>query len=194
MLKLTRWTKLTGVVAVLCVSTVLILSGCAKASDPNAQLTGATEIPSTVVAATENIPATDGQVVKVTQPVTSECEQCVAYVQEHTNPSLPGGIATAAGYTESKMKEFGYKRIMPQDEGINGAIMVWDANQKGAEGDGHMAIVSGTPNYDNNSKKWSITVQHSNWDMKDHPQPCIKTTTFNQWGDLYGINFYVYVK
>ncbi len=108
---------------------------------------------------------------------------CVAYVRSQTG--LPGGPATAAGYTESWMNAHGYRRIMPQNPRINGAIMVWDANQKGARSSGHMAIVAGTPRYNAGTKKWTINVRHANWGGCG-----IRSTPF-QWGDLYGVNFYV---
>src|SRR4051812_8543059 len=51
---------------------------------------------------------------------------CVLWVRSQTG--LPSGPNTAAGYTEKVMSSLGYKRVGP----TAGAIMVWDANQKGA--------------------------------------------------------------
>ena len=103
---------------------------------------------------------------------------CVAWVQSRTG--LSGGPRTAAGYTESVMNQKGYKRVTPQA----GAILIWDANQKLATGDGHMAIIS-SARYDNATKKWLIRVQHANWGGCG-----IRDTPFS-WGDLYGVNAYV---
>lgn len=103
---------------------------------------------------------------------------CVHYVRSRTG--LSGGVATAAGYTEKVMNGKGYKRVLPQ----SGAILVWDANQKGAYSAGHMAIVA-RARYDSQKKKWVITVKHANWGGCG-----IRTTTFT-WGNLYGVNAYL---
>ena len=104
---------------------------------------------------------------------------CVAYVRSQTG--LPGGPATAAGYTERTMGRFGYRRVAPQ----SGAILVWDAWQKGAYGAGHMAIITGAW-YNNHLKKWQISVRHADW------VACgVRDTNFT-WGDLYGVNAYVH--
>ena len=104
---------------------------------------------------------------------------CVLWVRSQTG--LPGGPATAAGYTENVMRSDGYKRVNPQA----GAIMVWDAYQKGAGWTGHMAITS-SAYYNYQTKKWVIIVRHADWGGCG-----IRSTTFSSWGDLYGINFYV---
>ncbi len=104
---------------------------------------------------------------------------CVLWVRSQTG--LPGGPATAAGYTENVMWNDGYQRVSPR----GGAIMVWDAWQEGAGSAGHMAITSGAY-YDYGTRKWVITVQHANWGGCG-----IRSTRFTNWGDLYGINFYV---
>ena len=78
------------------------------------------------------------------------------------------------------MNSKGYQKVNPQA----GAILVWDASQKGAYGDGHMAIITDA-NYNNQTKKWIITVRHANWGGSG-----IRSTTFT-WGDLYGVNAYI---
>jgi hypothetical protein len=103
---------------------------------------------------------------------------CVLYVQSQTG--LSDGPATAAGYTEKVMNSKGYRKVNPQA----GAILVWDAWQKGAYGAGHMAIITGA-NYNNKTKQWIITVRHANWGGYG-----IRSTTFT-WGDLYGVNAYI---
>lgn len=102
---------------------------------------------------------------------------CVAYVRSQTG--LGGGPGTAAGYTEGRMRQLGYRRVPP----AGGTILVWDANQKGAFGAGHIAIVN-SASYDSRSKKWNIAVRHANWGGCG-----IRTNTFS-WGDLYGVNAY----
>ncbi len=108
---------------------------------------------------------------------TNSCN-CVLYVRSQTG--LPGGPATAAGYTEGVMRGFGYRRVTPQA----GAIFVWDAYQKGAGSSGHMAIIT-SARYDNPTKTWQISVRHANWGGCG-----IRDTSF-KWGDLYGVNAYI---
>lgn len=106
---------------------------------------------------------------------------CVEYVKAQTG--LTGGLGDAANYTESQMKSRGYTRVAPRA----GAIAVWDRNQKGALGSGHMAIVTGKPTYNSKTKKWTISFRHVNWAKNCN----VHTMTQSRWGDLYGINFYV---
>lgn len=118
---------------------------------------------------------------------------CVQYVEAMTG--LPGGPATAAGYTESEMNTLGYYRIVPPGDGeipADGAIMVWDADHKGAGPDGHMALVVGNPSYNYSSQKWTIHVQHVDWDRSGtgNPNCGVEADTFTHWGDLDGVNFY----
>src|SRR3954447_1712753 len=104
---------------------------------------------------------------------------CVTYVRSQTG--LPGGPAVAADYTEGQMNAFGYHRVVPQA----GAIFVWDRWQKGAGSAGHMAIIN-SAGYNNQTKKWVISVRHVNWAGN-----CgVAQATFT-WGDLYGVNAYV---
>ena len=111
---------------------------------------------------------------------------CVLYVRSQTG--LPGGPASAADYTERQMNAFGYRRVLPQV----GAIFVWDRWQKGARGDGHMALIN-SAGYNNQTKKWVISVRHVNWAGNCD----VSQTTFGlpgdpiNWGDLYGVNAYV---
>lgn len=104
---------------------------------------------------------------------------CVYYVRCQTG--ISGGPSTAAGYRESVMRGKGYVRVKP----TAGAIIVWDANQKGATSDGHMGIVR-SARYNTTTKKWEITVTHSNWGGCG-----VRTSPPFKWGDLYGVNFYV---
>jgi surface antigen len=104
---------------------------------------------------------------------------CVLYVRSRV-PSLPG-LAYARDYTEARMRSFGYKKVNP----TAGAILVWDANQKGAGGLGHIAIVR-SARYDTRTKKWIIVVDQANWGTA-----CSISTTQFTWGDLYGVNAYV---
>jgi hypothetical protein len=106
---------------------------------------------------------------------------CVAYVQSRAG--LPVGPATAAGYRESTMQGFGYRRVPPDDAATDGAIMVWDAGQKGVRSDGHMALVEGRPAYD--GTLWVLTVRHANWGGCG-----IRSDTF-RWSELSGVAFYV---
>ena len=76
---------------------------------------------------------------------------CVHFVQhyllDHGMTPLAGGVNTASGYTEGFMRSIGYYRVKPTNDPVNnyipadGAVMVWDAGQKGAYDAGHMAIV-----------------------------------------------------
>lgn len=111
---------------------------------------------------------------------------CVYYVRCKTG--LSGGPGTAAGYTESVMNGKGYVRVSPRA----GAIMVWDANRKGAGPYGHMAIVN-SASYNNSTKKWVITVTHTDWAGHCEPTTTRFTGASSQadWGNLYGVNFYV---
>lgn len=116
--------------------------------------------------------------VAASNVATATCS-CVTYVRSQTG--LAGGPATAAGYTERVMNSMGYRKVLPQ----TGAILVWDAWQKGAYGDGHMAIIN-SAYYNYSMKKWVITVRHVNWLGRCDPH----ADTF-YWGDLYGVNAYV---
>jgi hypothetical protein len=103
----------------------------------------------------------------------------VEYVRSRTG--LPGGPATAAGYNEAKMRSFGYHKVAPRA----GAILVWDAYQKGARAQGHMALIR-SARYDNPSRKWIISVDQSNWSTS-----CAISANYTfVWGDLYGVNAY----
>ena len=119
-------------------------------------------------------------------PVAAEDYSCNCVLWVRSQTGLPGGPATAAGYTERVMWNFGYKRVSPQ----GGTIMVWDAYRKGAGSSGHMAIVSNAY-YDGGTRKWVINVRHANWGGCG-----IRTTTFTgvssvaDWGNLDGVNFY----
>jgi hypothetical protein len=113
------------------------------------------------------------------QAASNDCS-CVLYVRSVTG--LSGGPATAAGYTESVMSSMGYKKVNP----TAGAILVWDAWQKGAYGDGHMAIIN-SAGYDYSISKWQISVRQVNWAGNCN----ISDTSFTTWGDLYGVNAYV---
>jgi hypothetical protein len=106
---------------------------------------------------------------------------CVLYVRSRV-PSLPGGPQFAKDYTQSKMSTFGFKKVNP----TAGAILVWDANQKGAGSMGHIALIR-SASYDTKTKKWIITVDQANWGTA-----CSITTNSKfTWGDLYGVNAYV---
>lgn len=120
-------------------------------------------------------------IVFVTNAVaaTNSSCSCVTYVRSQTG--LPGGPANAAGYTESVMNRMGYRKVLPQPR----AILVWDAKQKGAYSDGHMAIIS-SASYNAKTKKWVISVRHVNW----LGSCSVRSDTFT-WGDLYGVNAYV---
>jgi hypothetical protein len=104
---------------------------------------------------------------------------CVLYVRSRVS-SLPG-LAFAKDYTESRMRSFGYKKVNP----TAGAILVWDAWQKGARESGHIAIVR-SARYDTRTKKWIIAVDQANWGSA-----CSISTNYQfTWGDLYGVNSY----
>ncbi len=118
---------------------------------------------------------------------------CVTYVRSQTG--LPGGPNTAGDYQESVMNSFGWHRVQPLNtstgnmipSGGKTMIMIWDPNQKGAYGDGHMAITTQDPWYNYNTNQWVVSVQHVDWLGN-----CgVEGDTFTNWGDLYGINFYV---
>ena len=105
---------------------------------------------------------------------------CVIYVRNRTG--LTGGVGAAADYTEAVMWSKGYRRVLP----TAGAILVWDRNQKGAWGDGHMALVR-SARYDGSLRQWVVSVDHANW---GNTRCTIRTSTF-YWGNLYGVNAYV---
>jgi hypothetical protein len=144
---------------------------------------------------------------KLTNPY--ECS-CVTYVRDNLAAQgidLPGGPATASGYTEKWMRAHDWSRVKPPNNGAipdasKPMVIVWDANEKGASGAGHMAIIvdawsrkhlsaSGkSPWYDRATKKWNITVLQDDWSTD--PSTCTPARhLFDSWGDLYGVNFYV---
>jgi len=136
---------------------------------------------------------------------------CVTYVRDtlaSQEITLDGGPATASGYTEQWMNKHGWHRVKPRNgtipDGGKSMVMVWDANQKGAYGDGHMAIVvtawarshlgaSGkSPWYNYHTKQWNITVLQDDW--KTDPSNCTPAQHLfsgSSWGNLSGVNFYI---
>lgn len=119
-------------------------------------------------------------------PCSCQDCSCVYYVLCRTG--LPGGPNDAADYTESVMKSMGYRRVIPRSN----AIMVWDRGAKCANAQsGHMSLVRRAV-YNTATKKWNITVDDANWN------PCqvttgrvLKSSPCADWGNLYGVNFYV---
>ena len=63
--------------------------------------------------------------------------------------------------------------------------MIWEANAKGAGGEGHMAVVN-SYQYDAKRKVHILTVRHANWVGK-----CPSSVTTFNWSDLGGVRFYV---
>lgn len=120
-----------------------------------------------------------------TRPKADSCN-CVYYVRNRTG--LCGGAGTAAGYTERFMNGQNYVRVSPRA----GAIMVWDANKKCATSAGHIAIVRSAA-YNSRTRKWEIRVDHANWGGCGIRTNHLVTSSCSSanWGDLYGINFYV---
>lgn len=165
----------------LAAGAVAVLALTVSAMGAAASTTGATQTGAAAAAA--NAVADNGSTTVAMRQAAGHTQQeiacnCVFYVQSRTG--LPGGPATAAGYTESKMRSFCYHKVNP----TAGAILVWDANQKGAYGAGHIAIIR-SASYNTKTKKWTITVDHANWGGCG-----IRSTSFS-WGDLYGVNAYV---
>ena len=138
---------------------------------------------------------------------------CVTYVRDTLAANgikLGGGPATAAEYTAKWMSAHGWRRVVPPNNGTipdggKPMVVVWDANQKGAFGAGHMAIAvtawsrnhlgaSGkSPWYNYHTKKWNIAVLQDDW--ATDPSNCVPAQhPFNSWGNLYGVNFYVPAK
>jgi hypothetical protein len=137
---------------------------------------------------------------------------CVTYVRDVLaahGVQLDGGPTTAGEYQEKWMDAHGWHRVIPPNNGTipdggKPMVMVWDAGQKGAFGSGHMAIVvtswsrehlgaSGrSPWYNYETRQWNITVLQDDW--KTDPQQCTPAQHLfsgQQWGNLYGVNFYV---
>jgi hypothetical protein len=133
---------------------------------------------------------------------------CVTYVRDALQAqgiNLPGGPATAAGYTPQVMEADGFALVTPSDGAIPSGgrpmVMVWNANTHGAFGAGHMALVANSwavqaglayrgqdPSY--NGRSWTITVLHVDWPLR-HCSPAQTTFTGSAWSNLNGVNFYV---
>lgn len=139
---------------------------------------------------------------------------CVTYVRDTLaaqGVNLGGGPATASEYTEKWMDAHGWHRVkLPNNgtipDGNQPMVMVWDANTHGAGSSGHMAIVvnawarnnlgaSGkSPWYNYTTKLWNIAVLQDDW--SEDPSNCtpaqhLFNNTYQHWGELYGVNFYV---
>lgn len=130
---------------------------------------------------------------------------CVKFVQAKLAAegyTLPGGVPTAGDYQESWLSGQGWHRVVPPGNGTipsggKPMIVVFDPDQKGAYSAGHMALVTSDPWYNYTTQKWVVTVQQDDWNhiCVQGPNPASYTFTGimdgGNWGDLYGINFYV---
>lgn len=138
---------------------------------------------------------------------------CVTYVRDTLASQaikLDGGPGGASGYTEQWMSKHHWRRVVPPNNGTipdggKPMVMVWDAYTKGAtSADGHMAIVvtdwsrthlgaSGkSPWYNSQTKQWNITVLQDDWSADPiNCTPAQHSFTGTNWGNLYGVNFYV---
>jgi hypothetical protein len=142
-----------------------------------------------------------------------ECS-CVLYVRDALaaqGVTLPGGPAYAYQYTTAEMQALGWSHVaLPGNgtipDGDMPMVMVWGTNTHGAFGEGHMAIVVNawarvhlgatgkSPWYDYSTKRWNITVLQDDW--SEDPSLCspaqhLFNNAYQDWGNLYGINFYV---
>lgn len=97
------------------------------------------------------------------------------------------------------MKSHGWHRVVPPGNGTipsggKSMVVIFDPTSKGTDYRGHMALVTSDPTYDYGTKKWVINVRQVDWPY-NHCEPSDYTFTGvmdgGNWGDLYGINFYV---